>query len=48
MIITIKNPIDNTDVDIEVTITTKLITYPNGDQELNVSATGAVFLDAPE
>jgi hypothetical protein len=47
MIITVKNPIDNSDVNIEVTITTKLITYPNGSQELTVSASGSVLLDAP-
>jgi hypothetical protein len=47
MIITVKNPINDSNVDIEVTITTNLITYPSGSQELTVSASGSVLLDAP-
>jgi hypothetical protein len=47
MIITIKNPINDSDIDIEVAITTKLITHPNGSQELTVAASGSVLLSGP-
>ncbi len=47
MIITIKNPVDNSDVDIEVKVATNLITNADGSQDLSVSANGFVSLREP-
>jgi hypothetical protein len=47
MIITVKNPIDNSDVDVEVNVITKLTTYPSGKQELTVMADGSIPIQEP-
>jgi hypothetical protein len=47
MIITVKNPIDDSDVNVEVNVTTKLTTYPNGRQELTVMADGSILIQEP-
>jgi hypothetical protein len=47
MIITVKNPIDNLDVDVEVEISTNLRTNPDGSQYLSVSASGFISLKKP-
>lgn len=47
MIITVKNPIDNSDVEIELQVTTNLITNPNGSQDLSVGARGFISLNGP-
>jgi hypothetical protein len=44
MIITVKNPIDNTNVDVEVAIQTNLITYPDGMVHLQVIANGVELI----
>lgn len=47
MILTVKNPIDNSDVEIELQVTTNLITNPDGSQDLSVGASGFVSLKGP-
>jgi hypothetical protein len=47
MIITVKNPIDNSDVEIEVNVSTNLITNPDGSQDLSVGASGFISLKGP-
>jgi hypothetical protein len=42
MIITVKNPINNEDVDVELEISTVLHTQSNGDVSLQVHAQGLV------
>jgi hypothetical protein len=47
MIITVKNPIDNSDVEVELQVTTNLITNPDGSQDLSVGANGFISLKEP-
>lgn len=47
MIITIKNPIDDSDVEVEVRISTSLTTEPDGSQSLSLIASGFVVLREP-
>jgi hypothetical protein len=44
MIITVKHPIDNSDVEVELKVTTNLITNPDGSQDLSVGASGFISL----
>ena len=48
MIITVKNPINNEDVEVSVEIQTNLITYPNGMVHLQVTANGVNVIQEPE
>jgi len=47
MIITVKNPIDDSDVEVELKVTTNLITNPDGSQDLSVGASGFISLKGP-
>lgn len=47
MIITIKNPIDDSDVEVEVRVSTSLTTEPDGSQNLSLIASGFVALKEP-
>jgi hypothetical protein len=48
MIITVKNPITNEDIDVTVEIQTNLTTYPNGMIHLQVIANGVNVIQEPQ
>jgi hypothetical protein len=45
MKITVKNPIDNTDVEVEISISTNLSTFDNGEVMLSVYGRGEVIIN---
>jgi hypothetical protein len=45
MKITVKNPIDNSDVEVELNVTTSLSTFENGSMMLSVHGRGEVMLN---
>jgi hypothetical protein len=42
MIVTVKNPINNEDVEVDLEISTALLTQPSGDVSLQVSGYGII------
>lgn len=47
MLITVQNPVDQTDVQIDVQVVTNYITRPDGSTMLAVSANGSVEILPP-
>jgi hypothetical protein len=45
MIITVKNPIDNSDVEVEINISTSLSTFDDGSLILSVYGRGGVIIN---
>ena len=46
MIVTVKNPINNEDVEVDLQISTALLTQPSGDVSLQVSGHGIIEFNA--